>query len=323
MFRTVLLIGLFLWIKIDSSFGQCCSAGNPVGGDGSNEGLSKNELRIFTSYKHSLSKEYFYHDSKADIPFVEKSYFDFQNLSMTYGISPRLSAHAELGYFYNKTQDLKFNNNKEEIRSHGLGDISLNIRFIALKTVKPISQLVFSAGIKAPIGEFSEEMDGITIPISLQPSSGALKYNVSAFYMRKRLGHKLGWNSFTIFEYSQTINRGFLIYKYGNYFQYSIAGTYAINKNLNVIVNAKFEWRERDKREAGLKIESTGSSLLYFNPQLMYDFKHKWSAILMADLPVYKYVNGYQMTNQFSVQVGLRKSFSFTKKEKSGETHKE
>jgi len=28
----------------------------------------------------------------------------------------------------------------------------------------------------------------------------------------------------------------------------------------------------------------------------------------MTDLPVYKYVNGYQLTNKFSAQIGLRRN---------------
>jgi hypothetical protein len=295
-------------------FGQCCSAGNPVGGDGSNDGLSKNELRIFASYKHSLSKDYFHYDSKTDIPYIEKSYFDYSNLSLTYGLFPRLSLHSEIGYFIDKTQDLNMDNEKSVINSQGLGDFSLNFRYTAVKTVKPVSQLVFSAGIKLPVGAFNEEIKGVTIPISLQPSSGALKYNASAFYSRNRADKKNGWNGFALFEVSQTIKKGYLIYRYGNYFQFAFAGTYAITKNFNFIANAKVEYRGRDKRESSIKVESSGSSVLLFNPQLIYNFKHRWGFIFMADIPVYKYVNGYQLTNRFSFQFGVRKSFSFCKK---------
>lgn len=299
--------------SVFNAAGQCCSAGNPMGGDDSYDGLNKNNLRIYTFYKNSLSKDYYHFEKKYDIPYVQKSYYDYGNLSLTYGLFSRLSLHTELGYFIDKAQEVNINKENEKIKAKGLGDLGLNIRYVVIKTVKPISQLVFSAGIKAPIGSFKEEIDGVTIPLSLQPSSGAFKYNASTFYFRKRNDRKFGWNSFIHYEISQTIEQGYLIYRYGNYFQFALAGIYTISKNFNFIANTKLEWREKDTRELGIKIESTGSRVIFFNPQLMYSFKSKWAIIIMSDIPMYKYVNGYQLTNKFSIQAGLRTNFSFCK----------
>jgi hypothetical protein len=306
-FYTGLIIVLFAMLSAQNAAGQCCSAGNPVGGDGSNDGLNEKALRFYVSYKYSLSEDYYHYDAKYDVPYVQKSDFDYGSISLTYGLLPRLTVHVEQGYFWSKAQELTINNQYEKIQSKGFGDLALNLRYIAVKTVKPISQLVFSAGFKAPVGAFNEEIDGVTVPISLQPSSGAFKYNASAFYFRKRSDRKSGWNTFALFELSQTINKGYLVYRYGNYFQYALAGTYAFNKKFSVIASAKFEWRGKDEREDEIVIESSGSRVVYFNPQIMYSFSPKWSLILMSDLPVYKYVNGFQLTNKFSVQVGIRK----------------
>jgi hypothetical protein len=305
---------LFLSFGVSSAFGQCCSAGSPVGGDGSNDGLGRNELRIFAAYRHSLSKVYFYHDSKADLDYVDKSFFDYTALSVTYGIIPQLSLHAEMGYFIDKTQMVTIYTGERTIRAHGLGDLAFNIRYVPLRSVKPVSQLVVSAGIKIPVGAFHEEINGAAVPISLQPSSGALKYNAGLFYSRKRADRRFGWNALALFEYSQTINKGYLVYRYGNYFQLGFAGFYAITKNFGFNANAKFEWRGRDRREFGMVVASSGSYVLLFNPQLMVNFPNKWGLTLMADIPVYKYVNGYQLTNKFALQAGVRKGFSLCKK---------
>lgn len=293
---------------------QCCAAGSPVGGDGSNEGLGRNELRLYGSYKYSLSKKYYYHDSRTDLNYVDRSFYDYASLSVTYGIWPFLSVHTEIGYFMDKTQFANVGGGQEKISAGGLGDLALNVRFVPYRTVKPVSQLVISGGMKIPVGAFHEEIDGAMVPVSLQPSSGALKYNASLFYSRKKNGRRIGWNALALFEYSQTIHKGYLVYRYGNYFQLAGAATYAATRKLTVIGNAKVEIRGRDRRENGLRVASSGSYVLYFNPQLTYDLPYKWGLVLMADLPLYKYVNGYQLTNCFSVQGGLRKSFSFGKK---------
>jgi hypothetical protein len=310
----IIFFVLVVFFSPGNAIGQCCSAGSPVGGDGSADGLNKKELRIFASYKYSLSKVYFHNDYEADVQSVDKSYFDYNMLSATYGLLPQISLHTEFGYFIDKAQLLTIQNKHEEIRSHGLGDWAFNVRYTAIKTVKPLSQLVLSGGVKVPVGVFNEDINGVTIPVSLQPSSGAFKFNASAFYFRKRPDRKLSWNSLILFETSNTINKGYLIYKYGNFFLFSVAGTYNVFKNLDLSTNLKIEWRARDKRESDIKIESSGSKVVYFNPQLFYTFKNKWSVLFFADFPVYKFMNGYQLTNKFSFQVGVRKSFLFCKK---------
>jgi len=315
-FYKFIILACFICLLVYTCAGQCCSAGSPLGGDGCYDGLNKNDIRIFASYKNSLSKDYYHFEKKYNIPYVQKSYFDYGNLSLTYGLFSRFSLHTEVGYFIDKAQELNINNENEVIKAKGLGDLAFNIRYVAIETIKPISQLVFSAGMKAPIGSFKEEINGITIPVSLQPSSGAFKYNASAFYYRKRSDRKLGWNGFAHYEISQTIEQGYLIYRYGDYFQFTLGGLFTINKNFIFTANAKLEWRGKDTRESGIKIESTGSRVIYFNPQLMYSFKSKWAIILMSDIPVYKYVNGYQLTNRFSFQTGLRRNVSFCKSEK-------
>jgi hypothetical protein len=312
--RIILFIVILTTAFNLNSFAQCCSAGNPAGGDGKSDDLNKNDLRIYASYKHSLSKDYYTLDKKTEIPYIDRSYYDYTALSITYGLSPRLTVNSELGYFFDKTQVENISSYNNVIQSHGLGDIAVNIRYKLIKTVKPVTQLLITAGVKLPVGAFEEEMDGITIPISLQPSSGALKYNLSIFYTRKRNENKYGWQTYAQIELSNTIDKEFLIYHYGSYFQYSLAGSYAFTKKLLFIGNVKLEWRGNDIRELETVIESTGSRVVFLNPQILYSFKNKWSIVLMSDIPVYKYVNGSQLTNKYSLSIGLYKTLSLSKK---------
>ncbi len=290
---------------------QCCAAGNPVGGDGSITGSSKNELLVFTSLRHSISRRYYKGGSPISNQPIKRSFYNYQNFSITYGLLNRLSVHSEIGYFYNKVQDVEIAGDDIQIRSHGLGDLAVNLRYIPIKTVSPTSLLLISGGIKIPIGEFNEEMSGVTIPISLQPSSGAIKYNASVFYSIKPSGAKLGWNSLAMFETSKTIEKGYLVYTYGNYFQYALACAWLPVRELSFTLNVKFEWRDRDKRENNIKVVSTGSHIIYLNPQFTYVFAGEWSILAMADFPFYKHVNGEQLTNMYSFQIGLRKNIVF------------
>ena len=148
-FKAFIIIPAF-FLFVVNSLGQCCSAGNPLGSNGINDGLPEREWQFLTSYKHSLSKEYFHKDHQIDVPLVEKSYFDYQSLSVAYGIFKWMNLSAEIGYFYNKTQILEPGQVTDEIRSQGIGDLAVNLRFLPVKSLRKTSQFILSGGVRIP-----------------------------------------------------------------------------------------------------------------------------------------------------------------------------
>lgn len=302
------LLAIFL---LTDSYGQCCSAGNPSGADGSVSGTRMKDLMVSTTFRHSLSNRYYHNSSPDTAQNIKRSFYNYQNLSIVYGLHHKFAVQTELGYFYDKVQELDLDGENIRLSAHGLGDFSLNIRYIPFFNVVPFSLLVVAGGIKIPIGDFEEEINGVTIPISLQPSSGAFKYNASIFYSRKFENRKLGWACMAFFEYSETIRKGYLVYKYGNLFQMNLSGFYSYGKNWMFTLNTKFEYRDYDHRENEVKIKSTGSRSIVLNPQIQCLIRGGWGILLLADVPVFKNVNGHQLTNLYAIQMGLRKSFSF------------
>jgi hypothetical protein len=292
-----------------AAWGQCCSAGNPVGGDGSQDGLKKSELRVFAAYRLSYSRDYYHLSSKEEIQHIDKSYYNYSSLSMSYGVDWRFTVHTEMGYFFNKVQVVNLSGGSEAIEASGLGDLSLTMRY-SLLPVKIVNenQLIFSAGGRLPIGAFNEEMDGVVIPVSLQPSSGALKINSGLFFSHKKQDARFGWSSFAFFEWSNDIEKDFLVYKYGNFYMLEVSGFYSKKSNFVASLAARLEERQRDQRENNTKIESTGGTVVYLKPQLQFSIFKTWRLLGFVEVPVYKYVNGYQLTNLFAFQVGLQKT---------------
>jgi hypothetical protein len=312
----VFLTLLAFFLIAETSFSQCCSAGNPLGSNGINDALPEKEWQFLTSYKHSLSKEYFHKDHRIEVPLVEKSYYDYQSLSVAYGILKWMNLSAEIGYFYNKTQELEPGQGTDEIRAHGLGDLGVNLRFLPIKTLRKASQFIVSGGIRIPVGDFDEQTDGVTVPVSLQPSSGALKINSSLYYAFPNNNRKLLMNFFVLYEYSNTIEKGYFIYQYGDFIQVSSGLLYNPDKHFAFLLNFKYEWRGQDQRENDETVESSGSHLILINPQITYNYKRGWSIMLLSDLPVYKYVYGEQLTNSYAIQLSVYKRFSFKNKVK-------
>jgi len=303
------LIILPLLLAHLSAQGQCCSAGNPVGGDGSQDGLKKSELRVFAAYRLSYSRDYYHLNSKEKIQHIDKSYYNYSSLSMTYGVNWRFTIHSEMGYFFNKTQVVKLSAGTETIEASGIGDLSLTLRY-SLLPVKLVneSQLIFSFGGRFPIGAFNEQTNGVVIPVSLQPSSGALKINSGLFYSHKKKDARFGWSSFAFFEWSNKIEEDFLTYKYGNFYMLEVSGFYSRQPGFVASLATRLELRQRDARENDTKIESTGGAVVFLKPQVQVSIHKTWAVLGLVDVPVYKYVNGYQLTNLFAFQVGVRKT---------------
>jgi hypothetical protein len=307
----LLLVAITIALFHQTASAQCCAAGNPVGGDGSQDALKKHQLSAFAAYRHSYSRDFFHLNDKQDIQNIEKSYYNYSSLSLSYGINWRFTIHTEMGYYLNKVQVVNLTDGRETIKAHGIGDLSLSLRYSLLpQKIINENRLIFSLGGRLPVGQFNEEQNGVKIPVSLQPSSGALKINSALFFSHKKTDASIGWGAFALYEWSNQIDKGLLVYKYGNLFLMEATAFYSQNPSLVLSLSAKAEFRGKDKKANDFVIESTGSRVVYIKPQLQLKVVSDLYLVTFAEMPVYKYVNGYQLTNLFAFQMGIRKTFT-------------
>ena len=303
------LIGLVF--SFSTSYEQCCSAGNPMGGDGNNEGQEFKSLMLYASFRHSYSSDYFNGSKKVAVPLIEDSFYNFSGFSLTYGLTPRLSLHGEFGYFFDKQQDLTINDAPFALRAEGFGDALFAARYLAIADFSSHFNLLLSSGIRLPIGAFHEQLDGITIPVSIQPSSGAYKLQAGIYASQRKPGSKFGWSAYFHYEWSRKIEEGFLVYKYGAYTQLAMAVMYEFHPGYSFLLRPKFEFRGKDRRENDLLINATGSKVLLLNAQINIRVMPKTILMIQGEVPLYKNVNAYQLTNKYSWQLGLSQTLSF------------
>lgn len=298
-----------------NQYAQCCTAGNPVGGEIGSQNISSKEIIISLTYRYSLSKDYYFEDQKQDDNYVDKSFYHFSKLHLAYGLSPRIVLETEMGYFFNKAQNVNLADGNESIHSQGFGDLGFRARVNLLKRLffNP-NTLIFSVGTIIPIGAFNEEMNGVTIPISLQPSSGATKFNTGLFFSHKDQSKSFGWAIRVFFEYSNMIEKEFLIYKYGQVYIFESSLLYSKSPKFSARLNGKLEYRTADYRENDLKVESSGGFFTFLIPVLIYKPTSSFSLVTAMDIPLYKYVNGSQLTNLFCFRFGVSKKISLDKK---------
>lgn len=303
-----LLINLLLLVEMNA---QCCSAGNPFF-YGELSSLSKKSLQFIIGYKYSTSSQYYSGSKPIDIDFVDKAYFNFLTLQSIYGITERLTVQADLGYFLNKTETyLKEDWNTSN--GYGLGDASVTFKYLVYNSFKKHFQIIPSLGITFPIGVFDQEADHVKLPITVQPSSGSYKYQ-AGLYMNKRTNNgKFSFALFGMYEYAQLIDSKNFYYKYGDQFLVSFIGSYKVSRKIAIGGEFRNENRAKSLRNDGQIVESSGFNLIYFIPHLSYSFARNWYLAINSDLPLYKYYNGIQLSNTFSISARISYTLNFGK----------
>lgn len=311
--RKILIFLTFIGLVITNVNAQCCSAGNPFF-YGELSSLSKKNLQFVAGYKYGTSSQYYSGSEKVDIEFVNKAYFNYLTLQFIYGLTDRITLQADLGYFLNKTETY-LKEGWDTSNGFGLGDASFTFKYLAYNNFKKHIQIVPAIGITFPIGVFDQEVNHVKLPITVQPSSGSFKYQLSLFVSKGTNNGKFNFTIFGMYEYAQLINSENFYYKYGNQYLFSFLTSYKIGKKFSVALEARSENRVRALRNDDQVVESSGFNIVYLVPHFSWAFYNNWFLALNADLPVYKYYNGIQLSNTYSVSVRLSYVINFGKSE--------
>jgi hypothetical protein len=307
-----LLINLISLILIcDNGQAQCCSAGNPFF-YGEQANIGHKQLQIIAGYKYSQSDQYYHEDSKADIDFIDKAYFNYLNLQIIYGLTPKFSFQTDLGYFVNRTEQYKKEDWKT-INGYGIGDAGLTIKYQAYSSFSRKISIIPSVGVKFPIGVFDQEVDHVKLPITVQPSSGSFKYLLNLYLSKTFRKSKFNLGFFGSAEFPQLIDSENFYYKYGNMYLFSFVGSYYLNDDLTLGFEIRNENRNKATRENDQIVESSGYNIVYVVPHISFAFAKQWFIAINADIPVYKYYNGIQLANKFAISARLSYHINFDK----------
>ena len=294
---------------------QCCSAGNPSSA-GSSGNMAKNYLSVSSSYVHSYSDTYYMGDAIYDgvtwFSHLENSRFDFGLLNLSYGINNKLSISTELGYFINKSMDYTYIDATR--KAYGLGDAAIDLRYQVANLKKHLASITASIKTTIPVGEFDQMDRNVILPIDIQPSSGSFKTKTALSFSKRFYGSKFSVSSYISSEFSQLINTERTYYKYGNLYTLNLSTAHKTSKKvttglaLNYVLRNKALTRNLDLKEE--LIESTGGTFINVQPRVTYQLPEGFGLSTSINFPIYRKVNGIQLTNKYLVFVGISKGFA-------------
>ncbi|MGE5425147.1 MAG: hypothetical protein ACM3N9_07265 [Syntrophothermus sp.] len=314
MSRKILIAVFILFLFIPSfNYAQCCSTGSPVGASVNVGVLSRKNLRVILFYRNSYSDRYYKGNEKTENTFLKNAYYNFSGITFGYGITRRLTAEADFGYFFNKTQVLKINDYAET--GYGLSNGGLTFKYGFVE--KPLRQieLVGGIGVRYPFSFEPQMKDGHTLNPDVQPSTHAFGISGLVFFNKGFPDLTLRIFSINKYDYNFANQDN---YRYGNILMNSVFASKKIVNNLFGILQIRSEWKSHDYYESLegniLKRENSGYELVTVTPQISYSIAGKWNLSVLYDIPVYKYYNYsnnlVQLTPRYSFAVSLSHDFN-------------
>ena len=182
----------------------------------------------------------------------------------------------------------------------GLGDLRLSGRYQT--ALNEHAAAGFQFGLKLPTGKFDETNDlGQLAERSLQPGSGTTDALLGAYTY-----HQLEGDATTLFV--QGLWQRPLTerddYQPGQQVTLDVGLRYALTRSLNAQLQVNLLWKDHDQ---GFNAEpdDTGGRYVFLSPGASYTLTTQLQLYGFVQLPLYQYVNGTQLTADWSAVAGL------------------
>lgn len=286
-------------------FSQCLSSVNPVGGTSNLLVLNKHSFRFISFYKYNIGDQYYHNNKHSDFDLIDRAFYNYLGLIAAYGITNKLTLETELGYFVNKTQEYNLTPSYK-LRGYGFSNAVISAKY-GLYT-NHVKRLYYSVavGAKLPFSTDPQIVDGVELPIEVQPTIGCYGMVIQSFFIKE--------NSFKGLRYFIT-NR--IEINTANKYNYrpgtSVFTSFFISKHLmfnrlpgdwTAIIQLRNEFRDKDKLCCSFK-KSSGGILFFISPQINYNIKEKWNVSFMFDYPLYQQFNGIQLGTKYGFTLSL------------------
>ncbi|HRI26601.1 MAG TPA: hypothetical protein PK239_05830 [Chitinophagales bacterium] len=303
MKRFLVLLG-FLGAFLQA-WAQCCMPGAPAGGTANQGVLVQHSLRMVGFYQFSNGNHFYSGSKKQHYSYIEGAHYHFSGIQVAYGITPRLTAEIETGYFCNRTIRYSALGAQENpvAAARGMADVTLQAKYAAYKHHHTQWEITPMLGIRIPTALHPQVVNAQELPIDLQSST--LSFGLTGgFFVYKGLPNKktrLFWNSRAVYSFPNAQN-----YQFGLLYNNALFVSQALNHRFTFIGQLRHEWRQPDSKNDTWR-SSTGSNLALFAPQINYTTTKQWNFSLQAEIPLYQRYQGIQMGRTVAVALVVNK----------------
>jgi len=307
-------------ICITYAFGQtCCSGGVPVSNNLGFQSAESGFLQYSLAVNHNQLNSLFSESNRLDDDSRLRTTQTFI-IRSAYQINPRFSAELFVPFIRQTRQITQSSFGSTDLeRTNGLGDI---IVLGSYELVQSKLSWILSAGLKLATGKNNvTNSNGLTLVNDLQPGS-----NATDFIFKSSLSGNLSKRPTTTIFGSLTYSLkghnnnylGSLSYKFGNEATaiIGIQDQWLLGTNIfNPGIGLRYRKAERDLVNSS-ELESTGGEWLFSQFNLGYKINPQSQFLISFEIPVYSFVNGTQLSPNYTVNFSFYSKFKINRNEK-------
>jgi len=239
-----------------------------------------------------------------------------------YSITDWLAFDALFSYVFQERK-ITFEEEVNQVRTHGMGDAVLMTKFILLSMAKTGSELQLGLGPKLPLGRSDlTNKQGIALNADLQPGSGSWDAITWAYYARQFIRRPTMVASLRIVGRFNGVNQDYLgsqTYEFGNSVQFyvGIGDQLILGKQIfSPSLSLRYRYADFDQI-SGHPLENTGGQWVNILLALSWHMSPRSILHVIPEIPLYSQVGGTQLTPTFRLQIGFYHSFGRPGKIKS------
>ncbi len=292
---------------------SCGSAFCPVNTQWDVQGVwTEPGLRFDLRYEHIAQKQPRHGRSSVEVGEIHQHHDEVETINNNY--------LATLDYAFNRTWGVSLSapvverSHRHLHNHHGavlvedwdfakIGDMRLSGRY--QKPMGKFEAVGLTFGLKLPTGDFNvSNSEGDVAERSLQPGTGTTDLLIGPFI---RLPLSKDDSVFSQLLLSKPLNErdG---YEPGEQVVWDIGYRHALTEKISGLVQLNFNYKLKDSGEEA-EPESSGSRSINFSPGLSYTLTENALLYGYGQIPLYQYVNGVQLTEDWAIITGV--SFRF------------
>ena len=289
----------------------CCSGGVPIS---SNLGLSTGDARswqFLLSYDLNRMKDLMDERTVLDDDTRTRTTHSIL-LEANYGLSRRITLTTMVSLVRQERAIRSSADPQELTATQGLGDGVLLVKY-RLGSTGPGAKtnLSIGAGPKIPIGGTNSTNDqGLALPADMQPGTGAWDVMLWSYFSRSGIVlPNLTLSAFATYRATGTNKHYFgrQAYKFGNEFQVNLGFNYRVlvrTTPFDLLATFRYRHQSDDKVDGGI-FPNSGGHWVFVVPTIAVNFTPNFAVRLSADIPVYRKLEGTQLTTNHKLTGAL------------------
>lgn len=288
----------------------CCSGGTPLIGNLGIQELQANSWYIQLGYDYNFLNDLYTGSDLLDDETRERLTQSVL-LQVIYAFSDKWSVNALFSFVDQKRTIFSTTGATNITQTSGIGDAVILGQYTAFSKLK--RSLTFALGPKLPIGKFDAEDPefGLVLSPDMQPGTGSLDAIFGMSFQEHHLFNQPGFTFGALAGYRHTTPakrfEGDFKYRFGN----EIMLSFGLRKNLQLkrmgispSVNLAYRNTSADQVD-GASVAGTGGNWFNLNPGLNIDVASRIALLLGGELPLYRNLNGTQLTTSYRWNVGI------------------